>query len=171
MASAAADDSSGARSAALEQKDDPQRVSALVLAVLAFIGLGVAGYLTSVHYAHTLLVCSNTGAVNCEKVLTSTFSVIPGTSLPITLPGIGFFLVSLVLAVAQLQRPFNYGLRQAHALWAGLGTLTIFYLVFVELIELRTICLWCTSVHVVILLTLLITVWRLYPQRRSLSRS
>jgi uncharacterized membrane protein len=34
----------------------------------------------------------------------------------------------------------------------------------VELVELRTICLWCTSVHVVILLTFLLTLWRLYPQ-------
>jgi uncharacterized membrane protein len=79
-----------------------------------------------------------------------------------------YFLVSLVLALAQLRRPRNYGLRQAHAAWAGLGLLTAFYLVFVELVELRTICLWCSSVHVVILLTLLLTIWRLYPRPDSL---
>ena len=124
----------------------------------------MAGYLTAVHYAHTTVVCSNQGAVNCEKVITSAFSVVPGTALPITLPGLGFFLISLVLALAQLRRPADYGLRQAHAAWAGLGLLTAFYLVFVELVELRTICLWCTSVHVVILLTFLLTLWRLYPQ-------
>jgi uncharacterized membrane protein len=139
-------------------------LGAALLAALAVIGLGVAGYLTAVHYAHTTVVCSNQGAVNCEKVITSAFSVVPGTALPITLPGLGFFLISLVLALAQLRRPADYGLRQAHAAWAGLGLLTAFYLVFVELVELRTICLWCTSVHVVILLTFLLTLWRLYPQ-------
>ena len=142
-------------------------LGAALLAALAVIGLGVAGYLTAVHYAHTTVVCSNQGAVNCEKVITSAFSVVPGTSLPITLPGLGFFLISLVLALAQLRRPADYGLRQAHAAWAGLGLLTAFYLVFVELVELRTICLWCTSVHVVILLTFLLTLWRLYPQPRA----
>jgi uncharacterized membrane protein len=97
--------------------------------------------------------------------------MIPGTSIPVTLPGMGFFLVSLALALAQLRRPFNYGLRQAHAAWAGLGMLFVLYLVFVELVELRVICLWCTSVHVATLLTLLVTLWRLYPQDRALSRS
>jgi uncharacterized membrane protein len=142
---------------------DQTQWGAVLLAALAVIGLGVAAYLTSVHYAGTALICSDKGTINCELVLSSAYSVIPGTSLPITVPGMAYFLVSLVLALGQLRRPGNYGLRQAHAAWAGLGLLTALYLVFVELVELRTICLWCTSVHVVILLTLLLTIWRLYP--------
>lgn len=142
---------------------DPTEWGAVLLALLAVVGLGVAAYLTSVHYAGTPLFCSDKGTVDCELVLSSAYSVIPGTSLPITVPGMAYFLVSLALALGQLRRPHNYGLRQAHAAWAGLGLLTALYLVFVELVELRTICLWCTSVHVVILLTLLITIWRLYP--------
>jgi len=146
-----------------EARSEPAPWGALVLAALAVIGFGLAGYLTSVHYAGTPLVCSDKGFVNCELVLSSAYSVIPGTSVPVTVPGMAYFLVSLVLALAQLRRPRNYGLRQAHAAWAGLGLLTVLYLIFVELVELRTLCLWCTSVHVVILLTLLITIWRLYP--------
>jgi uncharacterized membrane protein len=148
----------------------PAQPGAIVLAVLAVLGLGVAGYLTSVHYAHTPLACSSSGTIDCAKVLSSVYSLVPGTSIPVTLPGIGFFLISLALALAQLWRPFNYGLRQAHAAWAGLGMLTVLYLVFVELVELRVICLWCTSFHVIILITLLMTLWRLYPQDRALSR-
>lgn len=162
MVSATSGDASGGAVSAASSRSP--WLGAALLAALAVIGLGVAGYLTAVHYAHTTVVCSNQGAVNCEKVITSAFSVVPGTALPITLPGLGFFLISLVLALAQLRRPADYGLRQAHAAWAGLGLLTAFYLVFVELVELRTICLWCTSVHVVILLTFLLTLWRLYPQ-------
>jgi len=147
-----------------ELGSDSSPWSAWLLTALAVIGIGLGGYLTSVHYAHTPLVCSDQGLVDCQKVLSSIYSVIPGTSVPITVPGTGFFLISLALAVAQLRRPANYQLRQAHAVWGGLGVLTAFYLVFAELVELRTICLWCTSVHITLLLTFLITLWRLYPK-------
>lgn len=137
---------------------------AIALVALAIIGLGLASYLTAVHYAPAILVCSNQGLVDCQAVLTSPYSVIPGTSLPITVPGLAYFLVSLVLALAQLRRPTNYGLRQAHAVWGGLGLLTALYLIFVELVELHTICLWCSTVHLVLLVTFLVTLWRLYPR-------
>ncbi|MHB1500589.1 MAG: vitamin K epoxide reductase family protein [Candidatus Dormibacteria bacterium] len=137
----------------------------------ATLGFGVAVYLTAVHYAHVPLACSDTGLVNCAKVVTSPFSVVPGTNLPITVPGMGFFLVSFGLALAQLRRPFQYGLRQAHFGWACLGLLTVFYLVFVELVELHNICLWCTSVHILILLTLITTAWRLQPLDEAAARS
>lgn len=147
-----------------ERGSDSSQWSAWLLTALAVIGIGLGGYLTSVHYAHTPLVCSDQGLVDCQKVLSSIYSVIPGTSVPITVPGTGFFLISLALAVAQLRRPGSYRLRQVHAVWGGLGVLTAFYLVFAELVELRTICLWCTSVHITLLLTFLITLWRLYPK-------
>lgn len=142
---------------------EPPPWEALLLAVLAVVGLGVAAYLTLVHYAGAPLVCSDQGLVNCDFVLTSGYSVVPGTSLAITVPGMAYFLVSLALALGQVRRPRKYGLRQAHAAWAGLGLLSALYLLFVEIVELHTICLWCTSVHVTILLTFLLTIWRLYP--------
>ena len=141
----------------------PGRPGAWLLLALATAGFAVAAYLTTVHYAHVPLACSDTGLVNCARVVTSQFSVVPGTNLPITVPGMGFFLVSFVLAVAQLRGPYRYGLRQAHFGWACLGLLTVFYLVFVELVELHNICLWCTGVHALIVLTLITTAWRLQP--------
>jgi uncharacterized membrane protein len=142
------------------------------MVVLAILGMGVGAYLTAVHYDNVPLACSSSGIVNCAAVLTSQYSVIPGTTVPITLPGIGFFLVSLLLAAAQYRRPFDLGLRKAHFGWACLGLLTVFYLVFVELVELKVICLWCTSVHLMIVLTLIITGWRLQPaEPGTLTRS
>ena len=150
----------------------PGRRGALLLAAVGVIGIGVAGYLTSVHYANVPLVCSSSGIVNCAEVLSSKYSVIPGTNVPITLPGIGFFLISLALAIAQYRRPRDEGLRRAHFGWACLGLLTVFYLVFVELVELKVICLWCTSIHLMIVITLITTGWRLQPTNRgSLTRS
>jgi uncharacterized membrane protein len=49
--------------------------------------------------------------------------------------------------------------------------LTVFYLVFVELVELHNICLWCTSVHALIVLTLITTAWRLHPLDEALTPS
>lgn len=144
---------------------DPQRWSAIVLVVLAVLGIGVAGYLTAVHYANVPLACSDSGLVNCQRVLSSQYSVVPGTQLPITVPGMLFFIASLGLGILQLRRPQDMGLRRLHAVLGGLGLAAALYLVFVELIELGNICLFCSSVHLLLLLTFLTTIWRLFPPR------
>ncbi len=149
----------------------PGGIGAVWLMALSVAGFGVAAYLTTVHYANVPLFCSASGLVDCSKVVTSQFSVVPGTSVPITVPGMAFFLVSLGLALAQYLRPQRASLRQAHFGWACLGLLAVFYLVFVELVELHHICLWCTGVHVLILLTLLTTAWRLHPADELLTTS
>ncbi len=148
----------------------PQRGSGLLLVGLALLGMALAGYLTTVHYAHVPLACSSSGVVDCQLVLSSAYSVVPGTSLPITVPGMLYFLATLAVALAQLRRPLEPRLRQLQVGLAGLGLLAALYLIFVELIELGTICLWCTSVHVVILLTLLTAIWRLHPPAASPTR-
>lgn len=144
--------------------------SALALVALALAGLGVSIYLTLVHYAHTVLICSNSGAIDCAKVLSSIYSVIPGTQIPVTVPGIVFFLVCLGLAVAQLRRAESRQLRRLELIWGALGMLTVLYLVFCELFELRTICLWCSSVHLLTLATLLLAIWRLEPAQGASER-
>lgn len=138
-------------------------VSGSILVGLSLLGLGVAVYLTTVHYANVPLACSSTGIIDCAKVVTSQYSVIPGTSVAITVPGMAFFVVSLGMAVAQLRRPLQFNLRQWHFAWSCLGLLAVFYLVFVELVELKAICLFCTIVHAAILATLITTAWRLRP--------
>lgn len=55
--------------------------------VFAIADAGIAIYLTTVHYAQVPLLCSAQGVVNCELVTSSGYSVVPGTALPITLPG------------------------------------------------------------------------------------
>ncbi|MHB8313239.1 MAG: vitamin K epoxide reductase family protein [Candidatus Dormibacteria bacterium] len=149
----------------------PGGVGAIWLMVLSVAGFGVATYLTTVHYANVPLACSASGLVDCSKVVTSQYSVVPGTSVPITVPGMAFFLVSLGLAIAQYVRPGRTDLRQAHFGWSVLGLLTVFYLVYVELVEIHHICIWCTAVHILILLTLFTTAWRLHPSDELLTRS
>ena len=124
---------------------------------LALVGAGIAIYLTTVHYAKVPLLCSAQGVVNCELVTSSSYSVVPGTTLPITIPGLAWFVISGGLALATIFIS-NRWLRLAQVLWMVLGLLTVLYLVYVELVLLHTICLWCTAVHIAIFLSLLLTI-------------
>jgi len=127
--------------------------------ILSLLGIGIAIYLTVVHYQGAPLVCSTTGVVDCENVLSSAYSRIPGTALPITIPGLFWFLVSGVLAlVAWRLRPGERRLLLLELIWAGLGMLTVFYLVYAEIVRLHKICAWCTGVHAIILVMLLVAV-------------
>jgi uncharacterized membrane protein len=138
--------------------------SQVLLLALALLGTGIALYLTFVHYENTPLVCSESGVINCAQVLSSSYAVVPGTSLPITLPGIGWCVVSIALAVTGLYA--GTGLHQrriqvAQFAWALPGLLAVLYLVYVEIVRLHTICAWCTGFHVLALLMFLITLVQL----------
>jgi uncharacterized membrane protein len=133
------------------------------LLALAVVGAGIALYLTSVHYDKVPLLCSAGSLVNCERVTSSIYSVVPGTMLPITLPGLAWFVVSALLA--------SVGLRQAHpwisrleVIWASLGMLVVLALIFAEVVLLHALCIWCTAVHLIILLSLLVAIVEWYRE-------
>lgn len=135
----------------------------LALLILAVLGVADAIYLTLVHYdSQITMVCSNTGFVNCERVVTSPYSYVPGTSIPISVPGLGWSLVVAALALIGLflgsQRRW---LRIIQFVWTLLGLLTALYLVYVELVRLHNLCAWCTVLHVLILAMFLIALARL----------
>ena len=138
--------------------------SQILLLVLSFLGVGITIYLTSVHYENVPLVCSESGLINCARVLSSSYSVVPGTALPITIPGFAWCVVSASLAIAGLIATtglWQRRIRIAQFIWALLGLLAVLYFVYVEIVRLRTICAWCTALHVLILLMFLITVVQL----------
>ena len=137
----------------------------LFLLLSSLAGVGIAIYLTFEHYQLVPLACSDTGLVNCARVLSSPYSVIPGTSLPITIPGLAWCAVMAILAVAGLyagsRRPW---LRLAQFAWALAGMLAVLYLVYAEIVQLHSICAWCTAFHVVILLMFLVTLVQFQSQ-------
>jgi uncharacterized membrane protein len=138
----------------------------LALLILALLGIADAIYLTLVHYdSQVALVCSDSGFVNCSRVITSAYSYVPGTSIPISLPGLGWCVVVAILALLGL---FLQGdrrwLRVTEFAWTLLGLLTVMYLVYVEIVRLNNLCSLCTGLHVLILLMFLIALVRL-PRR------
>jgi uncharacterized membrane protein len=148
--------------------------SQLLLLVLSLLGVGISIYLTSVHYENVPLVCSESGLINCARVLSSSYSVVPGTALPITIPGFGWCIVSASLAIAGLfatTRLWQRRIRITQFIWALSGLLVVLYLVYVEIVRLHTICAWCTALHILILLIFLVTLVQLQspPSASSLS--
>ncbi|HCI78859.1 MAG TPA: hypothetical protein DHW02_04145 [Ktedonobacter sp.] len=132
------------------------------LLLLSLVGTGIALYLTAVHYENIPLFCSASGLVNCERVTSSPYSVLFGTTIPITVPGLGWSIVSAVLAIVGLRTassPSGIFSRVvlAQFVWSLLGLLTVIYLVYVEIVLLHTICAWCTGLHVTILAMFLLT--------------
>jgi len=134
----------------------------LLLLFFSIIGAGIAIYLTAVHYEHTPLICSTNGLIDCARVLSSSYSVIPGTTVPVTIPGLGWCVVSGALAIVSWRfASSQHWLSIAQLLWSLAGMVTVLYLVYVEIVRLHTICAWCTALHVVILCMFLITLVRI----------
>jgi uncharacterized membrane protein len=134
---------------------------ATTVIALALVGLGISIYLTVEHYRGVAPVCTVGGAFDCAKVTSSAFSVIPGTSIPITIPGMLWFVASGGFAAAMLRylareerEPSR--LRLWFVLWAGAGLVFVLYLVYAEIVQLRTLCAWCTGVHVITLVIFLL---------------
>ena len=138
--------------------------SQVLLLALSLVGVAITLYLTSVHYENVPLVCSASGLIDCARVLSSSYSVVPGTTLPITIPGLGWCLISASLAIAGLFSTTGSGQRRikiAQFFWALSGLLVVLYLVYVEIVRLHTICAWCTALHVLMLFLFLVTVVQL----------
>jgi uncharacterized membrane protein len=134
----------------------------VLLLLLSLLGMGISIYLTFVHYENAPLVCSDSGLVNCARVLSSSYADVPGTSVPITLPGLAWCAVGAVLAIAGLYAGLGgRRLRVMQFAWSFLGMLTVLYLVYVEIVRLHTICAWCTAFHALILLMFLLSLVRL----------
>ena len=120
---------------------------------LAAIGVSVAGiaisiYLTVLHYAGVAPACVTSGPVNCEAVLSSPYAVIAGSSIPTSALGIAWFGASAALWA--LPRGW------IQLAWSTIGTLTVLYLVYIEIVLVGAICLWCTAAHVLVVALLLI---------------
>ena len=136
------------------------------LALMAVVGLGISIYLTIVHYDSGVpLVCNTGGLVSCQSVTTSAYSVVPGTSIPITIPGMLWFLALGGLAIAGLRwaargEAEDARLRPATLLLTIAGLAFVIYLVFCEIVLVQRICEWCTVIHLITLAAFLIALTR-----------
>ena len=135
----------------------------IVLVILACLGLTISIYLTIVHYNSSVqLVCAGSGPINCENVLTSSYSVVPGTTIPVSITGILWSTVALALPLTVLKfRPEQHHIRVTEFVWGIFGLLTVLYLVYAEVVKIHSICAWCTGTHFIVLFYVLLSVFLL----------
>jgi uncharacterized membrane protein len=128
----------------------------LATLVLSVCGLGVASYLTVTHFDKVALVCSDSGAINCEKVTTSPQSEILG--IPVAILGLAFFVPMIVLCLPAAWRSADRRVHLARLVLAVIGVAMILYLIIAELFIIKAICLWCSSVHLITFLLFVVIV-------------
>ncbi len=127
------------------------RITRMAMIVLSVIGLGLASYLTYVHYSGGQVLCTSD---SCELVQTSVYSKLAG--VPVALMGlIGYALifVSLVLPEREQTRLATLGLTVV-----GFGFSA--YLTGRELFSLHHICEWCVSSACILTVLMLLAVYR-----------
>jgi uncharacterized membrane protein len=118
---------------------------------LCLAGIAVASYLTYEHYTGSVtLSCPSTGAIDCLKVTTSTYSTIVG--IPVALLGLLYFVAAAPLCLPVAWRSTRSSVHRVRIGGSLLGVGFVVYLVWAELFRINAICLWCTGVHVITVL-------------------
>jgi uncharacterized membrane protein len=116
--------------------------------ILSLAGLADSIWLTIVHYNTSVtLACPATSTINCEKVITSPQSIVFG--IPVAVLGLAFYVFLAVVNSPRAWRMTWPPLRWARVGSMVVGIVFVLYLVYTELFTIRSICLWCTSVHVI----------------------
>src|SRR4051812_15516973 len=121
-------------------------------AVLALAGIGIAGYLTWVHYAGLEPVCVGGGG-GCERVQSSRWAELAGVPVAV----LGF--AGYVAILASLALPEEPGaLVAAFLSLVGFGFSA--WLTYVELAKIDAVCQWCVASAVVMTALALVSVAR-----------
>ena len=127
-----------------------------ILLGLTVVGIGVAGYLSYIHFQGIQSVCLIAGG--CEKVQESQWAWVNGKKngfLPVAYVGLGGYL--LIFASLFIKGENGRFLTAALALpgWAFSA-----YLTYREVFDVKAICQWCVSSFVIITLITVFAVWR-----------
>jgi uncharacterized membrane protein len=143
--------SGGASSSAEPQRDTTDRRLRIAILVLSLIGIGVAGYLTYVHYEGLKVLCLSSGG--CETVQASKYAKLDG--VPVALLGLlGYIgILGSLLVRGDLGRVAGFGI-------ALIGFGFSMYLTYRELFTIKAICQWCVSSAVLMTALLILTLIR-----------
>ncbi len=127
------------------------RALRIAMIVLATIGLGVASYLTYVHYADINPVCTSS---SCLKVQTSVYSKLIG--VPVAVLG----LIGYVAILGSLLAPESETSRLATLVFTFAGFGFSMYLTYRELFSIHAVCEWCASSAGIMTILICLSVWR-----------
>jgi uncharacterized membrane protein len=129
-----------------------RRTLRVAMIVLAMIGLGIASYLTYVHFAGIKPAC--TAGESCTKVQTSVYSKLVG--VPVALMG----LIGYIAILASLLAPENETSRFATLVFTLAGFGFSAYLTYRELFSIHAVCEWCATSAGIMTILMALSVWR-----------
>lgn len=146
---------------ALKAAGKPASVTWLraTLLTLSLLGTGISGYLVYAHFFKINPVCLP--GAPCEVVLTTRYAEMWG--VPLSLLGLLMYLALVLLSSLQLLKRSNgngtipigiYGVALS-------GVLFSLYLLYLEAFVIHGYCTWCLASGIVILATLVISVFNL----------
>jgi uncharacterized membrane protein len=121
--------------------------------VVALAGIGVASYLTYVHYAGLQPFCAG-GGHGCERVQSSSYARLGG--IPVALLGLAGYLAIAAALLAPGERA-----RLAAAALAVSGFGFSAYLTYLELFVIDAICQWCVASAILMTGLAGVCTWRL----------
>ena len=125
--------------------------------MLALGGVGIAGYLTYVHYAGLHPVCGISHG--CETVQTSSYAYLAG--IPVALLG----LVTYLLILIPLRKQGDNALFTGYVLTL-IGFGFSLYLTYREVFTIHAICSWCVSSAIVFMLLVVVQTIRVLGASR-----
>lgn len=127
-----------------------------IILFLSIIGLMVSFDLTKSHLsASTDTPCDISPSVSCSLVNTSIYSEL--LNVPVALFGVLWFLTLGALAFMALYQKESSLAITALLYWNVLGILFVTYLIFAEFL-LRTLCPLCTVIHILVVISLSLSV-------------
>jgi len=133
----------------------------LILAVLDVIGLAIASYLSIVELGGGVPAC---GPIKgCEEVALSEYSWIGG--VPVAVYGVGLSLILLSLAIVWWKTDL-YALLLAHYGLSLAGVIFEVYFLYLQLVVIRAVCVWCTTygLSLVLRFVIALVVWLRQPR-------
>jgi uncharacterized membrane protein len=128
----------------------------IALALLDFVGLCIASYLTWVELRSESPSC---GIIQgCETVANSEYSRIAG--VPVAVFGVALSLTLMVLALAWW-RTGRSGLLLAHYALSMVGVIFEMYFTYLQVFVISAVCIWCAAygISLVVRFLLSLIVW------------
>ena len=127
-------------------------INSKIISILAIAGILLSAYMSYYHYqlraSPRLGWCDLGKFINCESVLLSKYSEVFG--MPVAYLGVLWFAVLLVLSSFR----FSFLGKNAESLlflWCAAGLAVVTFFIIIELFILHSICILCTSVHILTL--------------------
>jgi uncharacterized membrane protein len=144
------------------------KLKLLILMAMSVVGVAASAEVLIVYYTmgQTLPLCPNGNFLglhfDCDAVLGSRYSSVFG--VPLELLALGYFLVNLglVYLIAFGSDKISHVSMRTLFGWRFIGIVLVPYLVFVEVILIKAICVYCTIMHVAIVADFIIISYLLF---------